>query len=117
MLAASAESVQAQATRITALPLARVTTSGAACFFLSDGSDNCVATGQAAGANSVLALTLAGPIRDSACTADRLSKLAGVLGHDRLAYQIACAVEVWRDADAMTERLCIPQPRPWWRFW
>ena len=111
----------AQASRTAALPPARVADMTAPPGIIlpasSAGLDLCIGTGSAAGANSMLAFTLSGPVRDSDCTDARLSKWAWDSGHVALSYQIGCASRVWREADAVTERRCIPQPRPWWRFW
>ncbi len=85
----------------------------------SIGIDLCLGEASGAYASPMLAITLSGPQRDEDCTDLRLSKWALDLqpGHPALAYQIACASRTWREADAVTERLCIPEPRPWWRFW
>ena len=83
----------------------------------SIGIDLCLGEASGAYGSPMLAITLSTPHRDQDCTDLRLSKWAWDSKHPALAYQIGCASKVWREADAVTEGLCIPQPRPWWRFW
>ena len=104
----------------TGQPPGRTAVSGAPSILIppsSIGIDLCLGEASGAYASPVIAVTLSGPRRDKACTALRLSKWAADLqpGYPALAYQIACASRTWREADSVTERLCIPQPRPWWR--
>ena len=77
----------------------------------SIGIDLCLGEASGAYGSPMLAITLSTPRRDRDCTDLRLSKWAADLepGHPALAYQI--------EADAGTERRCIPPRRPWWRPW
>ena len=100
---------------------AQPTTSGAPTLLIPPSSvrlDLCLGEASGAYGSAMLAVTLSGPVRDRDCTDLRLSKWALDLqpGHPTLAYQIACASRTWRQADAVTERLCITPPRPWWRI-
>ena len=85
----------------------------------SIGIDLCLGEASGAYGSPMLAVTLSSPSRDKDCTDLRLSKWAADLepGHPALAYQIACQSQPWREADAVTERRCIPPRRPWWRPW
>ena len=85
----------------------------------SIGLDLCLGEASGAYGSSMLAITLSGPVRDRDCSDLRLSKWALDLapGHPALAYQIACASQTWRQADAVTERRCLPLGRSWWRLW
>ena len=119
MLVASSAAAQTTGKAVTTTP-SRTSVNGAPSILIppsSVGIDLCLGEASGAYANPMLAVTLSGPRIDADCRALRLSKWAADLQHVALAYQIGCASRVWREADAMTERLCIRQPRPWWRFW
>ena len=114
------DAAHAQATKTvnTVQTPARTSVNGAPSILIppsSVGLDLCLGEASGAYASPMIAVTLSGPRRDEDCTAIRLSKWAADLQHPALAYQIGCASRPWREADAVTERLCIAPKRPWWR--
>ena len=116
----AAQTITATKTVNTVQTPARTTNMGAPSILIppsSVGIDLCLGEASGAYGSAMLAITLSGPVRDRDCTDLRLSKWATDLGHPEVAYQIACASRPWREADAVTERRCVPPRRPWWRWW